>query len=427
MGKTSKRCIGAVSQEKTAVCGGMRMEHIKKCPLFVVLMGTGLIFTLIGIVGKSNIYARQEYDPVTTPVLALMFRAVNDDIYPWQILDGESRQVMAVKDGQENSGTAMDGVAGGDADLTQSRDEALNGGEGNTAPENGQGDILAEDNGQKGNGTAGQGETESTVEIGARASSAPLADPQTDVWEDPSESAEAEGIDPPLERLDPLRESTYDEYINHISADIYGDAGAVRASAYKFDKVDESYFDDALFIGDSRTVGLRDYTDLSDHGDFYCETSLTIHKVMEEDFGGKGTIEDALKNKDYGKIYLMVGINELGRGTTEDYMEAYTEVVDKLRELEPDAKIFVQAVMRVSGEKSSADAIFNNNNINARNNAIATLADNRNIFYIDVNEAVCDEEGNLNEEYTHDKIHLLGMYNELWKGFLMEHGVRDKE
>lgn len=109
------------------------MEHIKKCPLFVVLMGTGLIFTLIGIVGKSNIYAGQEYDPVTTPVLALMFRAVNDDIYPWQILDGESRQVMAVKDGQENSGTAMDGAAGGDADLTQSRDEALNGGEGNTA------------------------------------------------------------------------------------------------------------------------------------------------------------------------------------------------------------------------------------------------------------------------------------------------------
>ena len=40
-----------------------------------------------------------------------------------------------------------------------------------------------------------------------------------------------------------------------------------------------------------------------------------------------------------------------------------------------------------------------------------------------MNEAVCDENGNLNAEYTHDQIHLLGMYNDLWKQFLLEHGV----
>ena len=197
----------------------------------------------------------------------------------------------------------------------------------------------------------------------------------------------------------------------------------VRAAAYDFSQVDESYFDDALFIGDSRTVGLRDYTSLPEHADFYCETSLTIYKVLEEDFNGLGTIREAIEAKDYGKIYLMVGINELGRGTTEDYMEKYTEVVDTLRAWEPDAKLIIQGVMRVSGEKNSKDPIFNNSNINARNNAVATLADNKDIFYIDVNEVVCDEEGNLNEEYTFDQIHLLGVYNDLWKEFLLSHGV----
>ena len=199
----------------------------------------------------------------------------------------------------------------------------------------------------------------------------------------------------------------------------------MRAAAYEFVTVDESYFDDALFIGDSRTVGLRDYTDLSEHADFYCETSLTIYKVMEEEYKGLGTVEEALANKEYGKIYLMVGINELGRGTTEDFMAKYTEVVDRLHELEPDAKIFIQGIMRVSGQKDSSDAIFNNSNINARNNAIATLADNSRFFYIDVNEAVCDEEGNLSAEYTFDQIHLLGVYNDLWKQFLLEHGVEE--
>ena len=220
-----------------------------------------------------------------------------------------------------------------------------------------------------------------------------------------------------------MRESTYEEYINHISADIYGDAGAVRAAEYPFETVTEDYFDDALFIGDSRTVGLRDYTDLAEHADFHCETSLTIYKVLEESFKGKGTILEALSKKNYGKIYLMVGINELGRGTTEDFMAKYTEVVDTLHELCPDAKIMIQGIMHVSEKKSSSDAIFNNSNINARNNAIATLADNVHFFYIDMNEAVCDENGNLNAEYTHDQIHLLGMYNDLWKQFLLEHGV----
>ena len=208
-----------------------------------------------------------------------------------------------------------------------------------------------------------------------------------------------------------------------MSADIYGDAGVIRAAEYEFTTVEEGYFDDALFIGDSRTVGLRDYTDIAEHADFYCETSLTIYKVMEENFKGKGTIEDALQNKDYGKIYIMVGINELGRGTTEDFMAKYTEVIDTLHELEPDAKIFIQGIMRVTGKKNSSDAIFNNSNINARNNAIATLADNQQIFYIDINEVVCDEEGNLNADYTFDQIHLLGKYNDLWKQFLLTHGA----
>lgn len=79
--------------------------------------------------------------------------------------------------------------------------------------------------------------------------------------------------------------------------------------------------------------------------------------------------------------------------------------------------------MRVTGEKDESDPIFNNTNINDKNEAIAALADNRNIFYIDVNEVVCDENGNLVHEYTIDEIHLKAKYYEIWKQFLLEHGI----
>ena len=393
------------------------MKNLKKCPLLLLILFTGVLFTIVAAVGKQNIYADQGYDPLKMPLLSVLFTGVQDDIYPWQMLSGaepvsaqkaskENDAVQGNSDQQEQSVPGQNGAASPVAGTEKNTTEAEQSGQ--DATEAGQ---SAAQPGQDATGT-----DQSAARPGQNAMGAGQKGTGSD-------NAAKTPAAKPLERLQPLRESTYEEYINHISADIYGDAGAVRAAEYPFETVTEDYFDDALFIGDSRTVGLRDYTDLAEHADFYCETSLTIYKVLEESFKGKGTILEALSKKNYGKIYLMVGINELGRGTTEDFMAKYTEVVDTLHELCPDAKIMIQGIMHVSEKKSSSDAIFNNSNINARNNAIATLADNVHFFYIDMNEAVCDENGNLNAEYTHDQIHLLGMYNDLWKQFLLEHGV----
>ena len=355
------------------------MKFIKQSPLFLLLLVSGFLLTLIAIVGKDNIYDEQEYDPLKAPLLSVVFTGINENLYPWQLLQSkEETEVMAeIESGAEDESNEP---AAGSPEVTKAEPSP-----------------------------------EASLKPSAAPSSSPAAVPTN--APDPTPVPYGE------ERPAPLRESTEEEYLNHISADIYGDVGILKAATYDFVTVDESYFDDALFIGDSRTVGLRDYTDLSEHADFYCETSLTIYKVMEENFKGLGTIEEALGAKDYGKIYIMVGINELGRGTTEDFMAKYTEVVDRLHELEPEAKIIIQGIMRVSGEKSESDAIFNNSNINARNRAIAALADNETIFYIDVNEVVCDEEGNLNGDYTFDQIHLLGVYDDLWKQFLLSHGI----
>lgn len=382
-----------------------KMNLIKKCPVFLLLVSTGLIFTIIGIIGRMNVYAGQEYDPLKMPVLSVVFTGINDGIYPWQVFTGETAQTMAKGNVPENESETV----GAEANIEETSTKEA-------------GTEMA-DAGEVGAAENEDAFNEADISSNAIATSLPGTAVTASGASEISEEEEAK----PLERLQPLRESTKEEVQKHISADIYGDAGVLRAAEYEFSAVDESYFDDALFIGDSRTVGLRNYTDLSEHADFYCETSLTIYDVLTENFDGQGTVEEALANNDYGKIYLMVGINELGRGTTEDFMAEYTKVVDRLHELEPEAKIFVQGVMRVSGKKSNSDAIFNNSNINARNNAIATLADNQQIFYIDVNEAVCDEEGNLISDYTFDQIHLLGAYCDLWKQFLLNHAVVDSE
>lgn len=215
--------------------------------------------------------------------------------------------------------------------------------------------------------------------------------------------------------------------------DAYQEAAPVEKPpgkpAHDFVTVGEDYFDDAVFIGDSRTQGLLEYGHLEERADFLCKVSLTIYDfdkdafIKDEASGQNLTVAEALGRKQYKKVYLMVGINELGTGTTETFLSAYRAVVEKIRELQPDATIFVEGIMRVTGAKNDSDPIYNNTNINDKNSAISTLADGEHIFYIDVNEAVCDDAGNLNAEYTSDDVHLKARYYDIWKAFLMEHGI----
>ncbi|WP_313073609.1 GDSL-type esterase/lipase family protein [Lacrimispora sp.] len=193
-----------------------------------------------------------------------------------------------------------------------------------------------------------------------------------------------------------------------------------------FTKVDESYFDDALFIGDSRTVGLSEYSNWKNPV-YYADVGLTVYHVFDKEIanvnGETMNIDQALQRQKFGKIYIMLGINELGRGTTETFATKYSQVIGRIRELQPDAIIFIEGIMGVSKKKSDSDPIFNNKNIQERNAAIESLADNSSVYYIDVNEVIMDASGGIPSEYTFDNVHLKAAYYSIWTNYLMEHGV----
>lgn len=218
---------------------------------------------------------------------------------------------------------------------------------------------------------------------------------------------------------------------DHPGDDVSGsDAGygSVSGNDIPDDKVGAEYFADALFIGDSRTVGLCEYSGM-EQATFYAATGLTVYKMFDAKIvpvsGSfkKITIEEALQQKQFGKIYFMIGINEMGRGTVDTFMEEYEKAVAHLQELQPDAIIYVQAIMRVSKERSDQGDYINNEGIDARNERIAGLADNERIFYLDVNPYVCDETGGLNASYTFDGVHLKAEYIPVWTDFLASHAV----
>lgn len=201
------------------------------------------------------------------------------------------------------------------------------------------------------------------------------------------------------------------------------DGGAV------YHTVEDDYFADAVFIGDSRTVGMFEYGGLEETADFYASTGLTIYKMFSSEIVAvegqrkKISVEQALSQNSYAKIYLMIGINEMGTGTVESFVEAYRGAVEHLLELQPDAIIYIQGIIKVTTERSEQGDYINNEGIEARNEALSQLADGERIFYLDVNPEICDETGGMEASYTFDGVHLKAQYIDIWKTFLKEHAI----
>lgn len=304
------------------------LGDFKRCRLLVLLSASTAALSLVGYLGKNNVYADNSVDLIKSPQLAVVFEGMEQGKYPWDIRASDSKQTAAPA--RESRGSDGQDTTVGE------KEESF------ASQESGEGD-------------------------GKNSESAPL-----------------------------------------------------------FTTVDQSYFDDALFIGDSRTVGLSQYSGWKNPV-YYADVGLTIYDVFDKKIaevnGETLTIDKALEKKKFGKIYIMLGINELGRGTTEKFADRYSQVIGRIRELQPDAAIFIEGIMRVSKKKSDTDPIFNNKNINDRNAAIEKLADNASIFYIDVNQAIADETGGIPADYTFDNVHLKAAYYHIWTDFLLAHGI----
>lgn len=192
-----------------------------------------------------------------------------------------------------------------------------------------------------------------------------------------------------------------------------------------FYTADRTYFDDALFIGDSRTVGLYEYGNLG-NAVVLADSGMSIYKISTQTFkiqgGEKVSLDSLLDQKQFGKIYLMLGINELGY-SYEQNVKLFKELVTSIQEKQPDARIFLEANLHVTEKKSSSSDIYNNANINRFNDAVCQIAEENSFIYLDVNERFDDASGSLASEYTADEIHVLGKYYVSWVEWLLEHAV----
>lgn len=242
------------------------------------------------------------------------------------------------------------------------------------------------------------------------------------VLEDQTTALSNENINENKQQEDYVNNFQNEKQIEHIN----NKTESKKNSKHEKQTVGKEYFDDALFIGDSRTVGISEYGDLN-NATFFANTGMSVYNVFEKNISvpkvGKLKLEQLLTYKKFGKIYIMLGINELGYNQ-EKTLKKYKDLLKFIQEKQSNAIIYIEANLHVTAERSNKDKTINNININKINNEISQLADNEKIFFIDVNEKFDDENGNLSSNYTQDNVHIYAKYYKEWSDWLSQNAVK---
>lgn len=194
--------------------------------------------------------------------------------------------------------------------------------------------------------------------------------------------------------------------------------------------VDNSYFDDAAFVGDSRTDGFMIYSGIGT-GRNLTSNGLSIFSLAEKKAltidGETYTLLEALAMEEYGKVYLSLGVNELGIYKDKSFYSSYCEAIDQIRLLQPGAVIYIQGLIPLNEGQIAA---YNGNKYNLSNehlriynDLMRQAAEEKQVVYLDLYSEFADENGALPEDVSRDGVHLKKEPCQRWLAYLKSHTV----
>ena len=179
--------------------------------------------------------------------------------------------------------------------------------------------------------------------------------------------------------------------------------------------VEASWFDDAVFLGDSVTLKLSEYCmdnpeeTLSD-AKFFCAGSLGYNNALwdldQEDAVHPYYEGENYQSKDCAavtgakKVFIMLGMNDIGLYGIDGAMEAAQTLISDIREASPGVDIYIQSVTPIMAGKEGED--LNNLYIRQFNGELEIFCEESGYKYLDIYDQLADEGGYLPLEYCSD-------------------------
>ena len=201
----------------------------------------------------------------------------------------------------------------------------------------------------------------------------------------------------------------------------------------KTERVRSNYFDDAAFIGDSITTGILLY-DIMPNADVIASTGINLQSIMtaevikSKDSDRKLTVLEALDKAEANKIYIMLGANGLAYLGAEQTVKYYDSFIEEVKKVKPDAIIYVQSIFPIHESLFAQNYKGNltNGTIDATNELLMKMCEEKEIYYLNPGEVFKDETGGLMREVTADGLHFNSEYYTKWMDYLKVHAITEK-
>lgn len=208
----------------------------------------------------------------------------------------------------------------------------------------------------------------------------------------------------------------------------------------------DSYFDDAVFVGDSISLKLKNYVTKQRNrspGFFGGAQFLTVGGLGSGNVqlpvgpgtlhpaynGEKMLLEDSVAATGAKKMYIMFGMNDIVPYGVEGAVENLETLIDKILEKSPGLCVAVENVTPILTDKQQRN--LNNASISEYNEALEEFCARRGFEYLDIASQLTDSDGGLVYSYCGDAqglgMHLSDAGCLPWIDYLRSHPVTDVE
>ena len=180
---------------------------------------------------------------------------------------------------------------------------------------------------------------------------------------------------------------------------------------------DWSWFDDAVFVGDSISLKLTGYvtkmrqsqSDYLGKAQFLTAGSLgsgnalwevsdkSVHPLYQ---GTKMRLEDSIAACGARKLYILLGMNDVGLYGVEDSVKNMETLLGLILEKNPGLEIFVQSATPI--HKGNELKVLNNANLVLYNQGLQEMCSRNGWHYVDVASVLADADGYLPDAYCSD-------------------------
>ena len=189
------------------------------------------------------------------------------------------------------------------------------------------------------------------------------------------------------------------------------------------------YLNKIVFLGDSRTYGLKSFAMLKD-GENTNQVwtpkngtmsiwDMQYQRIFHPKSSAELTAAQAAKIDMPQVLIVSLGINGVKIVEKDYFIAEYAKLIESIKVASPNTKIILQSMFPVCRSYTA----ISNAKIKEGNKWIIEVAKQTGSFYLNTAEVLCDDEGYLKKEYSTDGCHLTPLGLDVQIEYICTHAV----